>query len=52
MERELKAAYEGNLDEFDLEGLLEDSKIEGIDLSKFDSKSKFSDEVLDSEMDE
>ena len=47
MEREIKAALKGDTDEFDLEGLLEDSKIEGINLSNFDSN-----EDIDSEMEE
>ena len=39
MEKEIKAALEGRIDEFDYNNLLADSKVEGISLNQFNSGS-------------
>jgi hypothetical protein len=39
MEKEIKAALEGWIDEFDYNNLLADSKVEGISLNQFNSGS-------------
>ena len=40
MEKQINAVLEGKIEEMDLESILADSKMEGIDLSQLDSKSK------------
>ena len=40
MQREIEAAMKGNIEGMQLENLLEDSKMEGIELSQLDSKSE------------
>ena len=39
MEKEIKAALEGKMDELDIDNIIEGSKIEGISLSQFNSGS-------------